>query len=110
MDTAFYAGAFPAYTSAELRRFIAEGAARSDAMRAEIERREAVEAGDLSRATPGENLDAARRHAESGRESYEASLRQRPNYPGGRPRRTWGQLDDVARWSWTRDQSAHRTT
>ena len=47
--------AFPGYTLAELRKMVAEGSTNPK-MIAEIARREAVAAGDLSRATPGERL------------------------------------------------------
>lgn len=35
-----------------------------------------------------------------GRSAYEADVRERPTYHDGAPRRTWEQLDDLARWSW----------
>lgn len=37
-----------------------------------------------------------------GREAYEASLRACPDYGNGKPRPTWEQLDDAARWSWSK--------
>lgn len=55
----FNTAAFPAYTLAELERIV-DGNGGTDAMVAEIERRRAVAAGDMTRATPGERLRAAR--------------------------------------------------
>lgn len=37
-----------------------------------------------------------------GREAYEASLKACPNYANGDPRRTWDQLSDAVKWSWSR--------
>lgn len=37
-----------------------------------------------------------------GREAYEASLAALPEYADGTPRPTWDQLDEAARWSWSR--------
>lgn len=39
----------------------------------------------------------------TGREAYEADLQKRPTYPDGSPRKSWEQLDDLARWSWSRE-------
>lgn len=58
-DTAFKTAPYPAYTTAELRRWIAEGVDTEEAnarISGEIARREAVEAGDVSQMTPGERL------------------------------------------------------
>ncbi|MHB0785593.1 hypothetical protein [Bradyrhizobium sp. 5.13L] len=67
MDAAFAQAAYPAYTTAELRLYVRQGAPDADdpiatiaKMTAEIDRREAVLAGDMSRATPGERLRAIR--------------------------------------------------
>lgn len=60
MDSALRSAPFPSYTTQELRDFIASGKVRTQAteqmMRDEIARREAVEAGDISKMTPGERL------------------------------------------------------
>ena len=37
-----------------------------------------------------------------GQLDYEADVAKRPTYHDGRPRKTWEQLCDVARWSWNR--------
>lgn len=71
MDAAFATGKYPAYTTAELKQFVAEydPAKALDqnrapsiiaAMKAEIARRAAVEAGDVSQMTAGERLRAVR--------------------------------------------------
>lgn len=62
MDAAFKTAAYPSYTTDELRGFIAAVAhgPATERMVAEIARREAVAAGDMSRATPGERLRAIR--------------------------------------------------
>jgi hypothetical protein len=36
------------------------------------------------------------------RDEYEADVAKRPLYHDGKPRKTWGQLSDIARWSWGR--------
>lgn len=64
MDTAFKTAAFPGYTSAELKGFIAtaktdgfyEGDNTYANMERELERRTAVDAGDMAVMTPGERL------------------------------------------------------
>lgn len=38
----------------------------------------------------------------AGRDAYEADVRRYPTYHDGTPRKTWAQLSDVERWSWTR--------
>lgn len=38
----------------------------------------------------------------NGRADYEADVRQRPTYHDGSPRKTWGQLGEIERWSWNR--------
>jgi hypothetical protein len=57
-DAAFPTGRYPAFTTSELESFLADGrpAVIADAMRAEIARRHAVAAGDVSQMTPGERL------------------------------------------------------
>ena len=37
-----------------------------------------------------------------GQADYEADLQRRPTYHDGTPRKTWAQLDALARWSWAR--------
>ena len=37
-----------------------------------------------------------------GRKAYEADLKRRPAYPDGNPRKSWDQLDELAKWSWYR--------
>lgn len=65
-DAAFKTGALPAYTTFELRKFLAKRDGKplsEDAaakMRAEIDRRERVSAGDVSVMTPGERLRYSR--------------------------------------------------
>lgn len=39
----------------------------------------------------------------AGQAAYEADLRWRPNYDGGKPRKTWDQLGDLARSTWERN-------
>jgi len=56
MDNAFASGKFPGYTLEQLR-----GMQLNHDVLCEIERREAVAAGDVSKMTPGERLRAARR-------------------------------------------------
>lgn len=65
-DAAFPTWRYPAYTTPELESFVAEGRPPeiADAMRAEIARRAAVAAGDVSVMTPSERL----RHFRSGAE------------------------------------------
>lgn len=55
MDASFATAKFPSYTTVELATWIADGRG-SPAMAAELARREAVEAGDVSQMTPGERL------------------------------------------------------
>lgn len=38
----------------------------------------------------------------TGRAAYEASCAILPRYSDGTPRRSWDELDDIARWSWER--------
>ena len=40
--------------------------------------------------------------ADAGRAAYEDDVARRPTYHDGSPRRAWGALDPVARWSWSR--------
>lgn len=37
-----------------------------------------------------------------GQRAYEASIAAAPLYHDGTPRKAWGQLGDVERWSWER--------
>ena len=37
-----------------------------------------------------------------GRYAYEADIAVRPLYHDGKPRPSWDQLSEIARWSWTR--------
>lgn len=37
-----------------------------------------------------------------GQKLYEADVERRPNYHDGAPRKTWDQLNDLAKWSWER--------
>lgn len=67
MDAAFKTAPFASYTIAELRLFVRQGAPHAAdpietiaKMTAEIDRREAVLAGDMSQATPAERLRAIR--------------------------------------------------
>lgn len=41
-------------------------------------------------------------HNAAGRPLYEADVARIANYSDGTPRKTWEQLDDIARWSWGR--------
>lgn len=63
-DAAFKSAAYPSYTTEQLRAFVANDEGRAAhitaAMRAEIERREKVAAGDVSVMTPGERLRRVR--------------------------------------------------
>jgi len=66
-DSAFPAGAFPSCTLKELKHSLSNMKRQPAAnpytmlrMETEIERREAVEAGDYSNSTPGERLRAVR--------------------------------------------------
>ena len=59
-DAAFKTAPYAAYTTAQLRAFIAEGRG-NDVMAAEITRRERRDAGDRSVMTPGERLRSAQR-------------------------------------------------
>ncbi len=36
-------------------------------------------------------------------QAYSADVAARPTYHDGTPRKTWEQLDEVARWSWQRN-------
>jgi hypothetical protein len=58
-DAAFATAKYPAYTTAQLQTFLAEGRG-NHAMEAEIARRILVEAGVSSVMTPGERLRRAR--------------------------------------------------
>lgn len=60
MDNALQTGRFPGYTLTQLKCAVAVGRG-SPEMNAEIERREAIKAGDLSRRSPSERLVAAGR-------------------------------------------------
>jgi len=60
MDSAFETAPYSGYTTDQLRQMVSRPSANARAMWAEIDRREAVAAGDLSRATPGERLRALR--------------------------------------------------
>ena len=37
-----------------------------------------------------------------GEYDYESSVKARPNYDDGAPRKTWEQLGEVEQWSWNR--------
>lgn len=41
-----------------------------------------------------------------GRAAYESDVAARPTYQDGTPRKTWDQLDNVARYSWEREPRA----
>lgn len=60
-DAAFKTAAYPSYTTAELRDYIAGGFDYNGSAKAEIARREAVAAGDVSAMTPGERLRHSKR-------------------------------------------------
>jgi len=46
-----------------------------------------------------------------GQIDYEADVAARPLYHDGKPRPTWDDLDDLARWSWCRHMArAHQST
>jgi hypothetical protein len=62
MDSAFATAPYPGCTLAQLREAVAAGRGNM-VMQCEIERREAVARGDMSRATQGERLRAARKVA-----------------------------------------------
>ncbi len=38
----------------------------------------------------------------SGQVAYEADVARRPVYADGTPRKTWAQLGELERWTWTR--------
>ena len=38
-----------------------------------------------------------------GQAAYEADVQAHPRYHDGTPRRSWDQLDSVARWSWEKN-------
>ena len=59
MDAAFPTAAYPSMTIGDLRDRRAHGTANAVQL-TELARREAVEAGDMTRATPGERLRAVR--------------------------------------------------
>lgn len=103
-DAAFRTAAYPSLTTAEIRAAIAGGRG-TDTMRAELERRIAVDAGDRDQATDGERLHGrvgARVLAENGgastadRQALELELRlrspKRAN-PGKAPAMQFGELD-----------------
>jgi hypothetical protein len=62
MDAGFKSGMFPGFTLAELVAKVAAGQG-SEKMAAEIARRQAVAAGDMSKASDGERLHAAMKKA-----------------------------------------------
>lgn len=35
-----------------------------------------------------------------GQQAYERDVKRRPTYHDGKPRRSWDQLSEVAKWSW----------
>lgn len=39
-----------------------------------------------------------------GQKAYEADVGRRPRYHTGELRKTWHQLDDIAKWSWERGE------
>lgn len=55
-DAAFKTAAFSGYPTAELKLAIARGSSKAEAMQAEVDRRAARDAGDVSVMTPGERL------------------------------------------------------
>jgi len=61
MDVAFKSAPYPAYTTAHLEAEIAAGRGNPK-MVAEVARRHAVKAGDVSQMTAGERLRAARKN------------------------------------------------
>jgi hypothetical protein len=68
-DSAFKTAAFPGYTTAELEKSYAEKSAiigygaHCEKIQAELDRRYAVAAGDVSQMTPGERLRFAKSKA-----------------------------------------------
>lgn len=52
-----------------------------------------------------EEATSASRCKAPGQVDYEADLKRRPNYHDGSPRKSWDELDDIARWSW--EKGAH---
>jgi hypothetical protein len=56
MDSAFKTAPYSGYTTDQLRQMVSKPSAKAREMWAEIERREAVAAGDMTRATAGERL------------------------------------------------------
>ena len=61
-DAAFPTAKYPAYTTAQLTGFIAEGADTTGAMADEINRRAKAATGDFSVMTPGERLRWVKAH------------------------------------------------
>jgi hypothetical protein len=37
-----------------------------------------------------------------GQIDYEANVARDPNYHTGEPRKTWGQLSDLCKWTWNK--------
>lgn len=60
MDNPIFTAPYQAYTTAELEAKLAAGTVNAK-MSAEVARRHAVAAGDMTNSTAGERLDAARR-------------------------------------------------
>ena len=60
-DSAFKTAPYPAYTTDELKKFLAKAQGDCDVIRAEIERRAKVKAGDTSVMTDGERLRHVRK-------------------------------------------------
>ena len=48
------------------------------------------------------NTQTSKNETGADRRAYEADVARRPKYHDGTPRKTWDQLDAVARWSWGR--------
>jgi len=46
------------------------------------------------------------RYKTPGQVDYEADLQRRPTYHDGTPRKSWDELDDIARWSWDKGAKA----
>ena len=38
-----------------------------------------------------------------GQAAYERDVKRKPLYPDGKPRRKWEELDEVSRWTWSKN-------
>jgi len=56
----------------------------------------------MTRTIPKAIQNALPRQKPAAQIDYEKDLEKNPTYHDGSPRRTWAQLDDVSRWSWSR--------